>query len=63
MQRVEFGHLRRPVRQVFATDTVHYYPGLDLARGRAGARLKLVLAKTMINNARQLRRSLVGIYH
>ena len=33
--------------------------GLDLAGGRPGAQLNLDLTKTMINNARQLSRSLV----
>ena len=37
--------------------------GLDLAGGRPGVQLKLGLTKTMINNARQLSRSLIGIYH
>ena len=37
--------------------------GSDLARGNPGNQLKLGLTKTVINNARQLSRSLVGIYH
>ena len=37
--------------------------GPDLAGGRPGVQLKLGLTKTMIDNARQLSRSLVGIYH
>ena len=35
----------------------------DLAVGRPGAQLNLGLTKTMINIARQLSRSLLGIYH
>jgi len=46
----------------FSVHTSYTNPGLDLAGGTAGAQLKLGLTKTMINNARQLSRSLVGIY-
>jgi len=37
--------------------------GPDIAGVRPGTQLKLGLTKTMINNARQLSRSLVSIYH
>ena len=35
-------------------------PGPDVAGGRPGVQLKLGLTKTMINNARQLSRSLIS---
>jgi len=44
-------------------DLFRLKPGSDLAGGRPGDQLKLGLTKTMISNARQLSRRLVGIYH
>jgi len=37
--------------------------GLDLSGERAETQLKFGLTKTIINNARQLSRNLVSIYH
>ena len=49
--------------QLTQVDRAMHVPGSDLAGGRRGAQLKLRLTKTMINNARQLSRGLVGINH
>ena len=41
-----------------------FLSGPDLAGGRPGARQKKMgLTKSVVNNARQLSRSLLGIYH
>jgi len=52
--------------QTFLLNLVELYSGCEIARfigGMPGAQLELGLTKTVVITARQLSRSLVGIYH